>query len=165
MDTIFITTSTYANVKDFYLDCTTPELRALFGYMLKTGNAHNPTLGGAFFVLRDIQNSKKTYKLMPKVSYNKESEIINIVDTVLSGGLREFALTPREIKDTLNALFKYAWQKGKSTMTLEEYIEEKLELLKEFAIHPKAYELRHFESLTSEIQVDNYVRDLFKKYL
>ena len=48
---------------------------------------------------------------------------------------------------------------------MKAYIEEKLELLKELAIYPKAYELRHLESLTSEIQVDNYVRDLFKKYL
>ena len=48
---------------------------------------------------------------------------------------------------------------------MEEYIKEKLELLDEFCIKPKTNELRHFESLTSEIQIDNYIRDLFKKYL
>ena len=48
---------------------------------------------------------------------------------------------------------------------LKAYIEEKLEVLKEFCIKPKAYELNHLNSLTSEIQVDNYIRDLFHKYL
>ena len=48
---------------------------------------------------------------------------------------------------------------------MKKYIQEKLELLEELAIHPKAYELKQLKSLTSEIQVDNYVRDLFNKYL
>lgn len=52
------------------------------------------------------------------------------------------------------------------TLTLEQYIEEKLKMLKvEFKIRPKCFEIDHLKSLTSEIQVDNYVRDLYKKYL
>lgn len=53
-----------------------------------------------------------------------------------------------------------------NTLSLEEYIEEKLNMLKnEFKIKPKAHELMHLKSLKNEIQVDNYIRDLFKKYL
>lgn len=106
--TIEVTTSTYANIKDFYLDSTTPELRALLGYMLKTGNVHNPTLGGAFFVLRDIQCSNGLYVLIPRVPQGKLKQILDIVDAAYAGDLREFALTPKEIRETLSALFKYA---------------------------------------------------------
>lgn len=49
---------------------------------------------------------------------------------------------------------------------LDKYIEDKLQLLGEqFKIKPKAYEISHLHSLKTEMQVDAYVRDLFKKYL
>lgn len=51
-------------------------------------------------------------------------------------------------------------------MTLDKYIEQKLNFLGEhFKIHPKANEILHLQSLKNEIQVDNYIRDLLKKYL
>jgi len=51
------------------------------------------------------------------------------------------------------------------TTTMKAYIKEKLDVLNDFYIKPKANEIKHLKSLTSEIQVDNYVRDLFNKYL
>lgn len=50
-------------------------------------------------------------------------------------------------------------------MDFTAYIQEKLDILSEFCIKPKTSEIKHLESLASEIQVDNYVRDLFHKYL
>ena len=51
------------------------------------------------------------------------------------------------------------------TTTMKAYIKEKLDILDDFYIKLNAAEIKHLKSLTSEIQVDNYVRDLFKKYL
>lgn len=52
------------------------------------------------------------------------------------------------------------------TLTLEQYIEEKLKMLRtEFKVFPKCFEIEHFKELKNEIQVDNYVRSLLKKYL
>ena len=50
-------------------------------------------------------------------------------------------------------------------MDFSTYIQEKLDILSEFYIKPKANEMEHLKSLTSEIQIDNYIRDLIDKYL
>lgn len=53
-----------------------------------------------------------------------------------------------------------------NTLPIDQYIAEKLEMLrKEFHIKPKVHEVAHLQSLKNEIQVDNYIRDLFRKYL
>lgn len=51
-------------------------------------------------------------------------------------------------------------------MTLKQYIREKIRMLtKDFCIPLTEEELDHFATLTTEIQVDNYTRHLFAKYL
>lgn len=52
------------------------------------------------------------------------------------------------------------------TLTLDEYIEEKLKMLgQDFCIRLKKHEIKHFHTFKTEVQVDNYVRDLLRKYL
>lgn len=51
-------------------------------------------------------------------------------------------------------------------MTLNEYINEKLKILRrDFKINPTLEEKTHMLSLTSEILVDNYAHALLIKYL
>ena len=55
-----------------------------------------------------------------------------------------------------------------STLTIEEYIEEKIDMLKDkegFNFKLTKSEIWHLRNLTTEGAVDRYVRDLFKKYL
>lgn len=51
------------------------------------------------------------------------------------------------------------------TMTLEEYIEQKLEMLRDFHCRITEEQLEHFKTLTTEIQVDNYAKDLITRRL
>ena len=51
-------------------------------------------------------------------------------------------------------------------MTISQYIEEKLKILRrDFKINPTLEEKTHMLSLTSEILVDNYAHALLIKYL
>lgn len=50
------------------------------------------------------------------------------------------------------------------TMSLDEYIEEKLRMLKkDFHMKLTKSEIEHMKGLKNDIQVDNYARDLFRK--
>lgn len=48
---------------------------------------------------------------------------------------------------------------------MEDYYEEKLQLLKDFAIHITATIEANLKRCTSEIQMDNYCHDLIVKHL
>ena len=50
-------------------------------------------------------------------------------------------------------------------MTLEEYIEQKLEMLSDFHCRVTKEDIEHFKTLTTEIQVDNYAKDLITRRL
>jgi hypothetical protein len=90
------------DVKSLYQESSTPTRRALLGYMLKTGNTNDATLGGAFSLIRDIEmRNGKLYRIVSQVSHKQEKEIISIAETAMAGGLKSFALTKREIKSTL----------------------------------------------------------------
>ena len=90
------------DVKSLYQEAKTPALRALFGYMLKTGNTNDPTLGGAFSLIRDIEMCNgNIYRIIPAVSRSKEKEIITIAETAMAGKLKGFALTKMEIRISL----------------------------------------------------------------
>lgn len=57
-------------------------------------------------------------------------------------------------------------QGKKPNMTLKQYISEKIRMLTEdFEMDLLEREIEHIQSLKTEIQVDNYVRTLFDKYL
>ena len=101
MKTIFITATPW-DVKSLYQESSTPARRALLGYMLKTGNANDPILGGAFSLIRDIEmRNGRLYRITPQVSLQKEKEIIAIAETTMAGGLKGFTLSKREIKRAL----------------------------------------------------------------
>ena len=48
-------------------------------------------------------------------------------------------------------------------MTLEEYKEIKLQVLEDMCIHLTDEEMEHFDSLTSEIDVDHFARTLIMR--
>ena len=48
---------------------------------------------------------------------------------------------------------------------MEEYYEEKLQLLKDFAIHITATIEAHLKRCKNEIQMDNYCHDIIVHYL
>lgn len=47
--------------------------------------------------------------------------------------------------------------------TLENYIKDKIKVLNQLCIELSWKELEHLKSLKSEIQVDNYARELIKR--
>ena len=48
-------------------------------------------------------------------------------------------------------------------LTLKEYIEQKIEILKDLGIHLNSRDTEYIKSLKSEIQVDNFAHDLIRK--
>ena len=53
----------------------------------------------------------------------------------------------------------------KGKLTLKQYIAKKIKLLKDFHIKLTSAEYTHFNSLTTEVAVDNYARILIRQKL
>lgn len=81
--------------------------RALCGYMIKAGIAHNPTYGGAFYALRNIEkavNDEQIYNFIPYVSVAEQKAILDIAQKALDGDYDKFAMSVREIDNTIKCL-------------------------------------------------------------
>ena len=83
--------------------------RGLFGYMLRTGRCDNTTLGGAFYLLKQLEPvwGKVAYELK-KYPNNGDvaKEIIAVAEFALAGGFNGFAPSCSEMKKTIKALDK-----------------------------------------------------------
>lgn len=78
--------------------------RGLFGYMLRTGRCDNLTFGGAFYLLQQLETvwGKEAYTLKPETANAKE--IIAVAEVAMAGGFNKFALSKREMSNTIRAL-------------------------------------------------------------
>lgn len=78
--------------------------RGLFGYMLRTGRVDNLIFGGAFQLIMELEPvwGKEAYHLKSETSHARE--IIAVAEVALAGGFDKFALSKREMKNTIRAL-------------------------------------------------------------
>lgn len=103
---------TVYDIRTFYKNARTPAQRALLGYIIKGGFAHDPIFGGAFALLCDVElckNNKRIYKLItePDVPLKVEKQIIYIAEAAMNGEWDEFALNEREINYISRRLSEY----------------------------------------------------------
>lgn len=81
--------------------------RALCGYMIKAGIAHDPIYGGAFYVLRNVEkavNDKQIYNFVPYVAIAEQKAILGIAQKALDGDFDKFAMSVRDIDNTIECL-------------------------------------------------------------
>ena len=109
MKTIKIYDTVY-DIKELYRKANTPAQRALAGYMIKSGQTSNPIFGGAFRFLREVEHCLRTeeiYEIYSLVDSNIKKQIIHIAQIAIDGELDKFALSEKEIRDTLKNLSEY----------------------------------------------------------
>lgn len=100
--TKIIITATPWDTKSLYQESTSPALRALLGYMVKTGNTNDVILGGAFSLIRAIEMCNgKLYRLVSSLPKEQANEIVMVAEGAMAGNLKGFAFTQREIKKIL----------------------------------------------------------------
>lgn len=80
--------------------------RGLFGYMLRTGRCDNTVLGGAFYLLRQLESvwGKEAYTLKMETNEATAREIIAVAEFAMAGGFDQFAPSRREMSRTIKAL-------------------------------------------------------------
>lgn len=78
--------------------------RGLFGYMLRTGRTDNLIFGGAFHLLKQLEPvwGKEAYSLRSETPAARD--IIAVAEVALAGGFDKFALSKREMRNTIRAL-------------------------------------------------------------
>lgn len=95
------------NLKLLYSEAIeTKARRGLFGYMLRTGRCDNTVLGGAFYLLRQLESvwGKEAYTLKLESNSATAKEIIAVAEFAMAGGFDRFAPTRREMMRTMKAL-------------------------------------------------------------
>ena len=98
MKIIHVMETTY-HPKTFYTMASTPNQRALLGYMVRKGKMDSTILGGALHLLREVECAEhdgSVYHLCLETPYAKR--IIEWVELAQFGALNRFALSPREIQ-------------------------------------------------------------------
>lgn len=106
MKTIKLYDTTY-DILTLYRKAKSPAQRALAGYIVKSGELHNPIFGGAFHFLRQVEAAMATeeiYDIMPFVDADTKKRIIYIAQLAIDGELDKFAFTERQIKDNIKHL-------------------------------------------------------------
>ena len=89
------------DVLPLYEAATTKARRGLLGYMIKTGRSDDLIFGGAFSLLRDIEECHGLYRLK---LYGNYKEIAYITEVAQNGGFDKFAISKMEIKRITNML-------------------------------------------------------------
>lgn len=98
MKIIRVMETTY-HPKTFYTMATTPNQRALLGYMVRKGKMDSTTLGGALYLLKEIEKAElnnEIYVLRCETPYAKD--IIEWVELTKMGALDKFAFSTMEIR-------------------------------------------------------------------
>lgn len=100
LDTTFDTITLYKRAN-------TQAQRALAGYIIKSGNVHDPIFGGAFALLCAVERCTtevEIYKLIPMCDQVTEKKIEHVAQIALDGKLDKFAFGERERNDTIKYL-------------------------------------------------------------
>lgn len=106
MKTIKLYDTTY-DILTLYRKAKTPAQRALAGYIVKSGQLDNSILGGAFHFLREVEHCMDTeeiYDIYPCVGNDIKRQIIHVTQLAIDGELDRFAMSERQIKDTIRYL-------------------------------------------------------------
>lgn len=100
MKTINVIPTTY-DIKCLYRNANTREHRELLGYMMQTGRTDNLTLGGAFYLLSELNNLPKaeTYTLTWE-NAEMATEIIAVAEAARARAFKRFAISKREVART-----------------------------------------------------------------
>lgn len=81
--------------------------RALAGFIIKSGKANDPILGGAFHVLCKIERCNdegEIYELYNLVTPNEKRKILDYAQQALDGELDQFMITEKECRDMVKHL-------------------------------------------------------------
>ena len=95
------------DILTLYRKAKTPAQRALAGYIIKSGKIDDPILGGAFYFLRQVEIAMETeeiYDIYSMVAPDVKKKIIHIAQLAIDGELDKFAMSERQIKDTIKYL-------------------------------------------------------------
>lgn len=90
-----------------YKRANTQAQKALAGYIIKSGNVHDPIFGGAFALLCAVERcttEMEIYKLIPTCDQVTERKILHVAQIALDGKLDKFAFSERERNDTIKYL-------------------------------------------------------------
>lgn len=90
------------DINELYAKANTKNLRGLLGYMIKTGRSDDLTFGGAFSLLREIEECREIYRL--KIHAKNHREIIAITEVAQNGGFDRFAISKKEIRTMFKML-------------------------------------------------------------
>ena len=90
------------DIDSLYTNATTKSLRGLLGYMVKSGRTEDYVFGGAFSLLREIEDCRGIYRL--KFENRDCKELVTIAEIAKSGGFRKFKISKRQIRRTLKML-------------------------------------------------------------
>lgn len=95
------------DILTLYRKAKTPAQRALAGYIVKSGQIHNPIFGGAFHFLREVEHCMETdeiYDIYSYVDNDIKKRIIYVAQLAIDGELDKFAMSERQIRDTIKHL-------------------------------------------------------------
>lgn len=90
---------TASSMRNIYANATTPNQRALLGYIIRRGRTDDYVLLGALHLLREIEKANEKqilYQLYLDSPYARD--IVEIVELAQQGAFRQFTLPTREIK-------------------------------------------------------------------
>lgn len=95
------------DIKTLYKRANTASQRALLGYMVKVGIAHNPIYCGAFNVVRNIEwciDNNEIYRLYPIEDADTVKEIMAIAQSTFDGTYDAFAFGAKEIDNIIKCM-------------------------------------------------------------
>lgn len=89
----------YYEPLSLYQKANTKSQRALVGYMVKAGYARDPIYGGAFSLLKRIENCAGIYILDTTEDEQTAMEIIDIAESAMKGLWDAFQFTEKQLTD------------------------------------------------------------------
>lgn len=93
------------DIRCLYKQATTPNQRALLGYMVRKGKTDDTILGGALHLLREIERAERVgeiYCLSLETPYAQR--MADWVELTQFGALNRFALSPMEVQKCIRLM-------------------------------------------------------------
>ena len=93
------------DIRCLYRQATTPNQRALLGYMVRKGKTDSTILGGALHLLKEIEMAERNnmvYRLSIETPYARD--MIEWVELTQFGALNRFALSPLEVQKCIHLM-------------------------------------------------------------
>lgn len=90
-----------------YKQANTEAQRSLAGYIIRSGKANDPILGGAFHALRLIErcnNVGEVYELYNLVSNEEKRKILDYVQMAMDGDFSQYIISESERRNMIKCL-------------------------------------------------------------